>query len=51
MRRVSTATFTTQMFRRGFRNVFMQGVRRLGPPARTWSAPPGRCATSSPWPL
>ena len=30
MRRVSTATLTTQMFRRGFRNVFMQGVRRLG---------------------
>jgi len=32
MRGVSTATLTTQMFRRGFRNVFMQGVRRLGPP-------------------
>jgi regulator of RNase E activity RraA len=30
MRQVSTATLTTQMFRRGFRNVFMQGVRRLG---------------------
>jgi regulator of RNase E activity RraA len=32
MHSVSTATLTTQMFRRGFRNVFMQGVRRLGPP-------------------
>lgn len=31
MRRVSTATLTTQMFKRGFRNVFMQGVRPLGP--------------------
>ena len=26
MRHVSTATLTTQMFKRGFRNVFMQGV-------------------------
>jgi regulator of RNase E activity RraA len=32
MRRVSTATLTTQMFKRGLRNVFMQGVRRLGRP-------------------
>jgi hypothetical protein len=24
--RVSTATLTTQLFKRGFRNVFMQGV-------------------------
>jgi regulator of RNase E activity RraA len=31
MRRVSTATLTTQMFKRGFRNIFMQGVRPLGP--------------------
>ncbi len=30
LRTVSTATLTTQMFKRGFRNVFMQGVRRLG---------------------
>lgn len=30
MRRVSTATLTTQMFKRGFRNVFIQGVRLLG---------------------
>lgn len=29
MRRVSTATLTTQMFKRGFRNVFLQGVRPL----------------------
>ncbi len=29
MRRVSTATLTTQMFKRGFRNIFLQGVRPL----------------------
>jgi regulator of RNase E activity RraA len=29
LRRVSTATLTTQMFKRGFRNVFLQGVRPL----------------------
>ncbi len=31
LRGISTATLTTQMFKRGFRNVFMQGVRPLGP--------------------
>ena len=30
LRRVSTATLTTQMFKRGLRNAFMQGVRPLG---------------------
>ena len=30
--RASTATLTTQLFKRGLCNVFMQGVRRLGPP-------------------
>jgi regulator of RNase E activity RraA len=30
MRGVSTATLTTQMFKRGYRNIFMQGVRPLG---------------------
>jgi regulator of RNase E activity RraA len=30
LRGVSTATLTTQMFKRGFRNVFMQGVRPIG---------------------
>ena len=30
LQKVSTATLTTQMFRRGFRNVFMQGVAPLG---------------------
>ena len=30
LRRVSTATLSTQMFKRGFRNVFLQGVRPLG---------------------
>ena len=29
LRRVSTATLTTALFKRGFRNVFMQGVRPL----------------------
>jgi regulator of RNase E activity RraA len=39
MRRVSTATLTTQMFKRGFRNVFMQGVRRLGRPGPNMVGP------------
>jgi regulator of RNase E activity RraA len=39
LRGVSTATLTTQMFKRGFRNVFMQGVRPLGPLARTLAGP------------
>ena len=30
LKRVSTATLTTQLFRRGFRNAFMQGVTPLG---------------------
>jgi regulator of RNase E activity RraA len=30
LRRVSTATLTTQLFKRGLRNVFMQGVHPLG---------------------
>jgi regulator of RNase E activity RraA len=30
LKRVSTATLTTQLFRRGFRNAFMQGVASLG---------------------
>ena len=30
LKRVSTATLTTQLFKRGFRNVFIQGVRPLG---------------------
>jgi len=29
LRKVSTATLTTQMFKRGFRNVFIQGATRL----------------------
>jgi regulator of RNase E activity RraA len=29
LRRVSTATLTTQLFKRGLRNVFVQGVRRV----------------------
>jgi regulator of RNase E activity RraA len=39
MRRVSAATLTTQMFKRGFRNVFMQGVRRLGRPGPNMAGP------------
>ena len=31
-RKVSTATLTTQMFKRGFRNVFVQGATRLTQP-------------------
>lgn len=31
LQHVSTATLTTQLFRRGFRNTFMQGVAPLGP--------------------
>ena len=30
LRLVSTATLTTQLFKRGLRNAFMQGVRPLG---------------------
>ena len=30
LRLVSTATLTTQLFKRGLRNAFMQGVRALG---------------------
>lgn len=30
LKRISTATLTTQLFKRGFRNVFMQGVAALG---------------------
>jgi regulator of RNase E activity RraA len=33
LRHVSTATLTTQLFKRGLRNVFLQGVRPLVPPA------------------
>ncbi|HKR30179.1 MAG TPA: ribonuclease activity regulator RraA [Terriglobales bacterium] len=32
LKSVSTATLTTQLFRRGFRNLFMQGVAPLGKP-------------------
>jgi regulator of RNase E activity RraA len=35
----STATLTTQLFRRGFRNLFMQGVRPLSPPRRNLVGP------------
>ena len=30
LKRVSTATITTQLFKRGFRNAFLQGVRPIG---------------------
>ncbi|HUA76362.1 MAG TPA: ribonuclease activity regulator RraA [Acetobacteraceae bacterium] len=35
----STATLTTQLFKRGFRNLFMQGVRPLSPPGRNLVGP------------
>lgn len=39
MRHVSTATLTTQLFKRGFRNVFIQGVRPLGRYEKTMAGP------------
>ena len=39
MGRVSTATLTTQLFKRGLRNCFMQGVRPLGAYARNLVGP------------
>ncbi|MGH7057836.1 MAG: ribonuclease activity regulator RraA [Acetobacteraceae bacterium] len=36
---VSTATLTTQLFKRGFRNIFMQNVRPLGHYRRTLVGP------------
>jgi len=33
LRKVSTATLSTQLFKRGFRNVFLQGVSRLTTPS------------------
>src|SRR3954453_81495 len=33
LRNVSTATLCTQLFKRGFRNVFIQGIRRLTTPS------------------
>jgi len=33
LRNVSTATLCTQLFKRGFRNVFVQGIRRLTSPS------------------
>src|SRR5690242_130945 len=35
---VSTATLTTQLLKRGYRNTFMQGVRPLLPPPRSGTA-------------
>src|SRR5262245_64780491 len=33
LREVSTATLCTQLFKRGFRNVYVQGIRRLTTPS------------------
>src|SRR5262245_23410819 len=33
LREVSTATLCTQLFKRGFRNVYIQGIRRLTTPS------------------
>ena len=39
LRATTTATLTTQLFRRGFRNAFMQGVRPLAPGNATMIGP------------
>jgi regulator of RNase E activity RraA len=39
LRRASTATLTTQLFKRGLRNVFIQGVRPLGRPGPVMAGP------------
>ncbi|HUC16291.1 MAG TPA: ribonuclease activity regulator RraA [Acetobacteraceae bacterium] len=39
LREASTATLTTQLFRRGFRNLFMQGIHPLSPPRRNLVGP------------
>ncbi len=45
--KVSTATLCTQLFKRGFRNVYIQGIKRLtSRRAATSSVPRSRCAAS-----
>jgi regulator of RNase E activity RraA len=39
LRRVSTATLTTQLFKRGLRNTFLRGVRRLSRPGANMVGP------------
>ena len=39
LKRTSTATITTQLFKRGLRNCFIQGVRPLGPLAENMVGP------------
>jgi regulator of RNase E activity RraA len=39
LRQVSTATLTTQLFKRGLRNVFVQGVRPVNPSVGTMAGP------------
>ena len=39
LRRVSTATLTTQLFKRGLRNTFIQGVRRVSRPGANMVGP------------
>ena len=36
---VSTATLTTVLFKRGFRNTFIQGIHRLNPAAPAMVGP------------
>ncbi len=45
---ISTATLTTVLFKRGFRNTFIAGIHRIQGRrrCRTWSARPIRCAIS-----
>ena len=46
LKTVSTATFGTALFKRGFRNQFIQDVHPLSPGPPMLSARPSRCATS-----
>ena len=48
LKTVSTATRCTALFKRGFRNQFIQDVHPLNPNGRRWSARRSRCATSLP---
>ena len=45
---VSTATLTTVLFKRGFRNVFIGGIKLLNPDAPRLVGQPTRCAISRP---
>ena len=46
LKRASTATLTTQLFKRGLRNVFIQGVRRMSAASDNLVGEALRCAIS-----